>query len=66
MGVGVSAAAIVKLGDVDLVAVAFLKRNRTKDLDYRFIKELWAFEENRIAVHFAYEWHADSGKWFRY
>ena len=34
-------------------------------LDYRLIKELWAFTENRIAVRFAYEWHDDSGNWFR-
>ena len=35
------------------------------ELDYRLIKELWAFRENRIAVRFAYEWHDDSGHWFR-
>ena len=34
-------------------------------MEYRLIKELWAFEENRIAVRFAYEWHDDSGNWFR-
>jgi hypothetical protein len=34
-------------------------------LDYRLIKELWAFWDNRIAVRFAYEWHDDSGNWFR-
>jgi nuclear transport factor 2 (NTF2) superfamily protein len=45
--------------------VAFLKRKWTEELDYRLIKELWAFEENRIAVRFAYEWHDDSGNWFR-
>jgi uncharacterized protein len=45
--------------------VAFLTRKWTKELDYRLIKELWAFEENRIAVRFAYEWHDDSGNWFR-
>jgi nuclear transport factor 2 (NTF2) superfamily protein len=45
--------------------VAFLRRKWTKELDYRLIKELWAFEENRIAVRFAYEWHDDSGNWFR-
>jgi nuclear transport factor 2 (NTF2) superfamily protein len=45
--------------------VAFLTRKWTKELDYRLIKELWAFSENRIAVRFAYEWHDDSGNWFR-
>lgn len=45
--------------------VAFLKRKWAKELDYRLIKELWAFEGNRIAVRFAYEWHDDSGHWFR-
>jgi len=45
--------------------VAFLRRKWSKELDYRLIKELWAFRENRIAVRFAYEWHDDSGSWFR-
>ena len=45
--------------------VAFLKRKWAQELDYRLIKELWAFESNRIAVRFAYEWHDDSGNWFR-
>lgn len=45
--------------------VAFLSRKWAKELDYRLIKELWAFEGNRIAVRFAYEWHDDSGHWFR-
>jgi uncharacterized protein len=45
--------------------VAFLRRKWTKELDYRLIKELWAFEGNRIAVRFAYECHDDSGNWFR-
>jgi uncharacterized protein len=45
--------------------VQFLKRKWAKELDYRLIKELWAFHENRIAVRFAYEWHDDSGNWFR-
>src|SRR5579864_4875979 len=45
--------------------VAFLKRKWAKELDYRLIKELWAFGDNRIAVRFAYEWHDDSGNWFR-
>lgn len=45
--------------------VAFLRRKWAKELDYRLIKELWAFDERRIAVRFAYEWHDDSGNWFR-
>jgi nuclear transport factor 2 (NTF2) superfamily protein len=45
--------------------VAFLKRKWARELDYRLIKELWAFADNRIAVRFAYEWHDDSGQWFR-
>lgn len=45
--------------------VSFLTRKWSKELDYRLIKELWAFEGNRIAVRFAYEWHDDSGNWFR-
>lgn len=45
--------------------VAFLKRKWSRELEYRLIKELWAFAENRIAVHFAYEWHDDSGQWYR-
>jgi uncharacterized protein len=44
---------------------AFLARKWTKELDYRLIKELWAVHANRIAVRFAYEWHDDSGNWFR-
>ena len=44
---------------------AFLRRKWDRELDYRLIKELWAFRENRIAVRFAYEWHDDSGQWFR-
>jgi len=43
----------------------FLQRKWTKELDYRLIKELWLASENRIAVRFAYEWHDDSGQWFR-
>jgi uncharacterized protein len=46
-------------------AQAFLERKWRKELDYRLIKELWAFGDNRIAVRFAYEWHDDSGNWFR-
>lgn len=45
--------------------VALLTRKWTRELDYRLIKELWAFTENRIAVRFAYEFHDDSGQWFR-
>jgi nuclear transport factor 2 (NTF2) superfamily protein len=45
--------------------IAFLSRKWTKELDYRLIKELWAFTEDRIAVRFAYEWHDDSGNWYR-
>ena len=44
---------------------AFLTRKWNRELDYRLIKEVWAFRENRIAVRFAYEWHDDSGQWFR-
>jgi len=44
---------------------AFLIRKWVKELDYRLIKELWAYSENRIAVRFAYEWHDDSGQWYR-
>jgi nuclear transport factor 2 (NTF2) superfamily protein len=44
---------------------AFLTRKWSRELDYRLIKELWAFRENRIAVRFAYEWRDDSGHWFR-
>jgi hypothetical protein len=45
--------------------VEFLTRKWAKELDYRLIKELWAFDGNRIAVRFAYEWHDDAGHWFR-
>lgn len=45
--------------------VEFLTRKWSRELDYRLIKELWAFTDNRIAVRFAYEWHDDSGQWFR-
>ena len=44
---------------------AFLARKWARELDYRLIKELWAFTENRIAVRFAYEWRDDAGNWFR-
>ncbi|WP_250466708.1 nuclear transport factor 2 family protein [Caballeronia sp. GAFFF2] len=44
---------------------AFLQRKWDRELDYRLIKELWAYTGNRIAVRFAYEWHDDSGHWHR-
>jgi nuclear transport factor 2 (NTF2) superfamily protein len=44
---------------------AFLTRKWRRELDYRLIKEVWAFRDSRIAVRFAYEWHDDSGHWFR-
>jgi uncharacterized protein len=44
---------------------AFLQRKWVRELDYRLIKELWAFDGNRIAVRFAYEWHDAGGQWFR-
>lgn len=45
--------------------VAFLQRKWARELEYRLIKELWTFAENRIAVRFAYEWRDDAGNWFR-
>lgn len=45
--------------------VAFLRRRWIRELDYRPIKEVWAFRETRIAARFAYEWHDDAGTWFR-
>lgn len=45
--------------------IGFLRRKWARELDYRLIKELWAYTENRIAVRFAYEWHDDSGTWLR-
>ncbi|MEB3353441.1 MAG: nuclear transport factor 2 family protein [Cyanobacteriota bacterium] len=44
---------------------AFLTRKWARELDYRLIKEVWAWHDNRIAVRFQYEWHDDSGNWFR-
>lgn len=44
---------------------SFLTRKWQRELDYRLIKEVWTFRENRIAVRFAYEWHDDNGYWFR-
>jgi uncharacterized protein len=45
--------------------IEFLTRKWARELDYRLVKELWAFEGHRIAVRFAYEWHDGSGQWFR-
>ena len=45
--------------------VAFLKRKWAKELDYKLKKELWGFKDNRMAVRFEYEWHDDSGNWYR-
>ena len=45
--------------------VEFLTQKWAKELEYRLVKELWAFENNRIAVRFAYEWHDAAGQWFR-
>lgn len=44
---------------------SFLERKWAREHDYRLIKELWSYTENRIAVRFAYEWHDDSGNWYR-
>lgn len=45
--------------------IAFLKRKWLRELDYRLIKEVWTYHDNRIAVRFQYEYHDDSGNWFR-
>lgn len=45
--------------------IKFLRRKWETELDYRLIKELWAYQDDRIAVRFAYEWHDNSGNWFR-
>ena len=45
--------------------IAFLERKWSRELDYRLKKELWGFRVNRMAVRFEYEWHDDSGNWFR-
>ncbi|MCP3869283.1 MAG: nuclear transport factor 2 family protein [Gammaproteobacteria bacterium] len=45
--------------------VRFLQRKWIRELDYRLIKELWAFTSNRVAVRFAYEWHDNEGNWYR-
>jgi len=44
---------------------SFLKRKWAKELDYRLKKELWSYNNNRISVRFEYEWHDDSGQWYR-
>ena len=44
---------------------AFLERKWARELEYRLIKEVWAFHDNRIAVRFVYEWHDTAGNWFR-
>jgi uncharacterized protein len=51
------------VGRVEIVA--FLTQKWAREFEYRLIKELWAFTENRIAVRFAYEWRDDAGNWFR-
>jgi uncharacterized protein len=45
--------------------VAFLQRKWARELDYRLVKEVWGFRENRMAVRFAYEWHDAAGQWYR-
>ncbi len=45
--------------------IAFLERKWAKELDYRLMKELWAFTHDRISVRFEYEWHDDAGHWYR-
>ena len=45
--------------------IAFLTRKWARELEYRLIKEVWGFHENRVAVRFAYEWHDEAGQWFR-
>jgi nuclear transport factor 2 (NTF2) superfamily protein len=45
--------------------IAFLRRKWSKELDYRLMKELWCFHENRISVRFEYEWHDTQGQWYR-
>ena len=45
--------------------IAFLARKWARELEYRLVKEVWAFHGNRIAARFAYEWHDDSGHWYR-
>lgn len=45
--------------------IAFLTQKWAREAEYRLVKEVWAFEHNRIAVRFAYEWHDAAGQWFR-
>ncbi|HEX2689393.1 MAG TPA: nuclear transport factor 2 family protein [Kofleriaceae bacterium] len=45
--------------------IAFLRRKWAKELDYRLMKELWGFHDNRISVRFEYEWHDAQGQWYR-
>lgn len=45
--------------------IAFLRRKWDRELDYRLIKELWGYHDNRLSVRFAYEWRDDAGNWFR-
>jgi nuclear transport factor 2 (NTF2) superfamily protein len=45
--------------------VKFLRRKWARELEYRLIKEVWAFTANRVAARFVYEWHDDSGQWYR-
>lgn len=45
--------------------IGFLTRKWARELDYRLVKELWAYDDSRIAVRFAYEWHDDGGRWYR-
>jgi len=61
----IQAAAIPELLSGREAIVQFLRRKWARELDYRLIKELWSFHDARIAVRFAYEWHDDSGNWFR-
>lgn len=44
---------------------SFLEKKWQREMQYRLVKELWAFTDNRIAVRFAYEWHDKTGQWFR-
>jgi nuclear transport factor 2 (NTF2) superfamily protein len=53
------------LGAREDAIVAFLRRKWAKELDYRLMKELWCFHENRISVRFEYEWHDPQGQWYR-
>ena len=59
---GVTAPRCFRAGEA---IVAFLTRKWEKEQDYRLIKDLWAFDGNRIAVRFQYEWHDDAGNWYR-